>query len=105
MSGKRGANEGSIYKRADGYWVGAMSDGGGRRKVIYAKTRTEIADRMKTLQHTQQRGVPIATKARTLGAYLEQWVAGAESSVRGSTYRRYAQLVNVHLIPRLRQMQ
>lgn len=99
---KRGANEGSIYKRSDGYWVGAMSDGPGHRKVIYAKTRGEVAEKMKALLRAQQQGVPIATgRPLTVGAFLERWLAGAKSSVRGSTFTRYSQLVRVHLIPRL----
>ncbi len=44
---RRGTNEGSIYKRADGRWVGVIHLGyeGGRRrrKSIYGKTRQGIA--------------------------------------------------------------
>ena len=101
MSGRRGAREGSIYKRADGYWTGAVTDTPGHRKVIYAKTRGEVAEKMKALLRAQQKGVPLAVGRLSVGAYLERWLAGAESSVRGSTFTRYAQLVHVHLIPRL----
>jgi integrase len=45
--------------------------------------------------------VPLAIERQTVGAYLAKWIAGAESSVRGSTFKRYGQLVRVHLIPRL----
>ena len=44
---RRGTNEGSIYKRADGRWAGVIHLGyeGGRRrrKAIYGKTRQEVA--------------------------------------------------------------
>src|SRR5262249_9533429 len=43
---RRGGREGSIYKRAsDGRWVGAVSIGAARRKVVYGDTRTEVAER------------------------------------------------------------
>ena len=48
-----------------------------------------------------QRGLPLASDRQTVGAYLEKWLARAESSVRGSTFLRYGQLVRVHVVPRL----
>ena len=46
--GMRGHNEGSIYRRKDGRWVGAINlryQGGKlRRKCHYAKTPKEISD-------------------------------------------------------------
>ena len=57
MSGKRGANEGSIYKRGDGYRVAAISDKG-QRKTVYGKTRGEVSEKMKTLLSAQQKGLP-----------------------------------------------
>jgi integrase len=39
---KRGANEGTIYKRADGRWAASINlgwqDGKRKRKTFYAKT-------------------------------------------------------------------
>src|SRR5947207_11933763 len=101
MSGKRGAREGSIYRRKDGYWTGAVSDRPGHRKVIYGKTRGEVAEKVKALLGAQQKGLPISTERQTVGAYLEKWLAGAESGIRGSTFRRYGYLVRLQLVPKL----
>ena len=42
---KRGNNEGSIYKRADGRWAASLNlgwqNGRRKRKTFYAKTRRE----------------------------------------------------------------
>jgi len=101
MSGQRGAHEGSIYRRkSDGRWVGAVSDGG-KRKVIYGKTRSDVSERMKTLLHSQKQGVPITTERQTAGAYLSRWSEGAEATVRPSTWYRYSGLIRGHLIPSL----
>lgn len=100
---KRGSREGSIYKReSDGRWVGAVSLDRGDRKVVYGATRGEVAERMKALLKTQQDGVVLRSSDRlNVGAYLTKWIEGARASVRGSTFRRYEQLVRVHLIPRI----
>jgi len=102
---KRGASEGSIYRRSsDLRWVGAISDGG-TRKVIYGKTRGGVAARLKSLLKAQEDGVPLATGRLSLGAYLGKWIDGARTSVRGSTWRRYEIIVRRQLIPRLGRAQ
>ncbi len=100
---KRGTGEGSIYKRRDrDLWVGAVSIGRGERKVVYGATRGDVAEKMKTLLREQQRGVRLHSSDRlTVGAFLTEWIGGARSSVRASTWIRYEQLVRVHLIPRV----
>ena len=54
--GKRGNGEGSITKRKDNRWEGALTvgytDKGNPRRVrVYCKTRTEVAEKL-TKQHT-----------------------------------------------------
>jgi integrase len=57
---RRGPGEGSIYQRADGQWVGAVDlgwkDGKRKRKVIYGKTRREVAGRMTVLLQQAETG-------------------------------------------------
>lgn len=48
---RRGHNEGSIYKRKDGRWVGQVQTGfrpDGKRKfaIYYGKTRNEVAEKI-----------------------------------------------------------
>ena len=100
MSGKNGAHEGSIYKRGD-YWVGAVSLGNAKRKVVYSRTRTETAEKMKALLGAQQKGMPISPGRQSVAAYLAKWSEGAQATVRPSTWYRYNSLIRGHLIPRL----
>jgi len=51
MSGKRGAREGSVYRRPDGLWVAAVSIGAGKRKVLYGKTRAAVAVKSSVAVH------------------------------------------------------
>ncbi len=56
---KRGQNEGSIYKRQDGRWVGVLSlgyvNGKRKRKTFYGTTRREVQERLTTaLKATQE---------------------------------------------------
>lgn len=103
MTGKRGQNEGSIYKRKDGRWTAALSVGGTRRKTFYGKTRQEVQEKLTAELGKKQAGLPIATDERqTVGQFLDHWLKeSVKSSVRPKTYDSYAQLVRLHLKPRL----
>ncbi|MCG8626179.1 MAG: site-specific integrase, partial [Proteobacteria bacterium] len=52
--GRRGHNEGTIYKRKDGRWCAQVSlgivNGKKKRKSVYGKTRKEVSDRMRAIQ-------------------------------------------------------
>jgi len=54
MAKRRGHGEGGIYQReGDGKWCASVDlglvNGKRRRKVIYGKTRKEVADKLKTI--------------------------------------------------------
>lgn len=103
---KRGQNEGSIYKRKDGRWAGAVSLGyvGGKlkRKVMYAATRAEVQRRLTGILRDQQSGIPIIGERQTLADFLERWLCDVVApSVRPRTLTSYAQLVRLHLTPAL----
>ena len=60
---KRGQNEGSIYKMADGRWRAAVSvgwrDGKRMRKVFTAKTRRDVQDKLTIALRSRQLGLPL----------------------------------------------
>ena len=60
---KRGNNEGSIFQRKDGRWVGQITvgykDGKRQFKTIYGKTRKAVAEELKKLLADQQQGLPL----------------------------------------------
>jgi integrase len=106
---RRGHGEGSIYQRAsDGKWVGSVNlgyrlDGKRDRKIIYGKTRKEVAERLKTLLRDQQRGLPLVTNEReTLGQFLAHWLSEvARPNLRATTYATYENHIRNHITPAL----
>jgi integrase len=104
MGGKRGHNEGGIYKLAeDERWVGSLSLGyaGGKRKrrYVYGQTRREVQEKLTALRRAHDDGLPVAPEKQTLGAYLQQWVEhSACPTIRPTTYASYAQLIRLYLV-------
>ena len=103
---KRGQGEGSIYKRKDGLWAGAVNLGyqGGKlkRKVYYGKTRDEVKDKLIAALRDQQQGIPIVTERQSLQQFLERWLIDCvKPSVRPKTFASYSQLVRLHIAPEL----
>ncbi len=104
--GKRGQNEGSIFRRKDGRWAATVSLGyqNGRRlrKSFYGETRREVQERLTQALRDQQLGLPIAIERQTVGQFLQNWlIESVKPSVRPKTYNSYEQLIRLHLAPAL----
>jgi integrase len=99
MSGKAGNGEGSIYKRADGRWEGAVSLGTGHRRRFYGKTHSEVRRRLVDVQKAVQDGLPFIGESVTVGRYLDTWLEAAKPSLRPQTHLRYEQYVRLHVLP------
>lgn len=109
---KRGNSEGGIYQRtSDDRWVGAVhlgwADGKRQRKVIYGRTRTEVAEKMKRLLSDQQQQMPLQSNERlTVGTFLTSWLEDtAKPSVRASTFESYSSHIAKHIIPNVGTVQ
>ncbi|MSQ24144.1 MAG: site-specific integrase [Chloroflexi bacterium] len=100
---KRGANEGTIAKRADGRWVAAVTLPNGKRKYLYAPTRAEVAVRLTAAQAATQAGdPPIQDERLTLKDWLDHWLENTiRPNKRASTYRYYEHTVRLHINPEL----
>lgn len=104
MAKKRGQNEGSIYKRADGRWEGALTlpNSGGKRKRFYGETQREAREKMTAALRALDQGEAPITDRQTVAQFLARWL---EDSVKPSkapkTYASYADLVRLHIVPTL----
>jgi integrase len=102
---RRGHNEGTIYRTADGRWRGSVSigygvDGRPKRKYVSGKTRAEVNRKVTTLRAQHQSGIPIGTAVPTVKAFLEDWLeTSVKPHTRQRTYDSYKSHVRVHLIP------
>ena len=106
---RRGRNEGSIYQRADGRWVGMASfmDGGRRRRrAVYGATKREAQDKLKAIRRAVDDGLSVTSERMTVGGYLERWIREAAApSVAPKTLASYSQLVRLHVTPELGRIQ
>jgi integrase len=103
---RRGNNEGSIYRRADGRWAATVQlgweEGKRRRKTFYGKTRRDVQEQLTIALRDLQRGLPISTERQTLGQFLAYWlVESVRPTVRPRTFQSYEELVRLHIKPSL----
>ncbi|MFF2273572.1 tyrosine-type recombinase/integrase [Agromyces sp. NPDC058136] len=100
---KRANGEGSVYQRKDGRWVGSTyvlrPDGARQRKEVYGRTRSEVNSKLRELITNTERGVPMAGKSWTVGAYAEHWLANGVSALRPATQSNYAWVLRKYVVP------
>lgn len=107
MSGRRRGNgEGSIYRRADGLWAGAVSyadaaTGKRERHTVYGRTRTEVRGKLREARSRLDAGGPVRDARETVGAFAQRWIDTtlAASGRKASTKENYAIIARTHLVP------
>lgn len=97
---RRGHGEGSLYQRDDGSWRAMIDlgwhDGKRVRRSVSGKARREVVDKLTVLRRRMEAGLQPTSDRLTVGAYLEDWLDASRSTVRPSTWRRYAGMVRTH---------
>lgn len=102
---RRGAKDGSIYQRKDGFWCASLTLGTGRRKVVYGGTREEVRRKLGRLSQARDQGQVTDARGLTVGRFLDEWLnATVRPSVRHWTYVGYEVVVRRHLKPGLGQI-
>jgi integrase len=110
----RGNGEGAIYKRVekrtrrDGTidaverWCAAITLYNGRRRVLYGRTRDEVAKKLTRALSSLQQGIAPPDQRETVGSWLTRYLDDLEA--RGTTHGtvvRYRGLARNYLSPRL----
>jgi integrase len=70
MAKKRGNNEGSIYPFR-GRWAAAVTLPGGRRKVMYGRSRDDVRRLLAEALAARESGTLTHARGMTLGAFLD----------------------------------
>lgn len=99
--GKRGNNEGSIARYADGRWVARVSLPDGRRRAYYARSREDAARKLAEALHGLNRGVVEPGGRLTVGEFAARWLEASRASVRLSTWATYERYLRIHVVPRI----
>ena len=103
---RRGRGEGSIYKRSDGRWAGAVTvgyrNGTQHRKTIYGRTRKQVQERIHAALQHQAQGIPLPGERQIVRDYLTKWLSDVvKLRVRARTYESYESTVRLHIQPYL----
>lgn len=99
--------KGSIEKRVGKRgttWYGKydfLDPATGKRvhRRVSAPTRKECDARLRAAIQTSERGGSVADERLSVRAYSDRWLAAIESTVRPATYRRYADMLRLHVLP------
>jgi len=102
---RRGNGEGSIYRRNDGRWVGQYlvhTAKGPKYRYLYGKTRREVDEKLTKAKAERNGGLVFDAGALTLAGYMDKWLnESARNRLRPKTYKDYAGLTRVHIVPAL----
>lgn len=110
---KRSNAEGSIYRRKDGKWVGALTigfDGKGKqkRKYYYGKTKKEVQEKLVKALHLQQKGQLTLKSLEniTVEKWLDTWLVDyKQNAVKPRTLLSYKNTIELYINPNLGNMQ
>ncbi len=98
----RGHGEGSITKRKDGTYQGAISLENGKRLYFYDRKREVVAGKIIDALAEQRKGTLVTASSQTLEKYLTGWLADVVAhTVRDSTHESYSQMIRCHVLPKL----
>lgn len=101
---RRGEN---IHKRKDGRWEGRLPIFDEENKIIkYQSVYAHSYKEVKLLMKQKQQQDPCQTKKEhtqitTMQILCKQWLQEIQAFVKQSTYARYKQIVNKHILPQL----
>ena len=97
----------SLYKRKDGRWEARIiveydSNGKAKYKYLYAKTYSEVKAKMICVHSSIESSTTIITnKEASYESWLIRWLQSKKIHVKSSTYIRYRNIIESHIIPAL----
>jgi integrase len=102
MAPRRGNGEGSIGRRGNGKWQGAIRLPDGRRKYVYGESRDEVRRKLNITIHALDAGTLSDSRGLTVGEFLDQWLEDVvRPNVRPWTFAGYEVHVRLHLKPEI----
>lgn len=106
MAGRRrGKGEGSIYQRADGRWIGAITvgyaaNGKQKRKTVSGRTQQEALRKLRAAQRQADEGLPPSNDNVTVANLLDQWIRTVlPRQVAPNALSNYESIVRNHINP------
>jgi integrase len=105
MTTRRGNDEGSIGKRKDGTYYGAIRIEG-KRQWVYGETRKEVVNKINVLRQKVEQGIDLDSDKLTVKQFLERWLEDVvKQRNKPRTHESYMQMVNQHITPSIGTVQ
>ncbi len=107
---RRANNEGSIFQRKDGRWVGAAAagyddDGKLIRKYVYGKTRMEVANKLSELTNRIESDNFDYVDKNNLGTLMNEWLlVFKKNQVTPRTFEGVYSKFKLHIEPKVGNM-
>ncbi|MBQ9662920.1 MAG: site-specific integrase [Oscillospiraceae bacterium] len=104
---KRSNGDGSVRQRKDGTWEArftvGINPGTGKpiRKSIYGKTKSEVAEKLRTATSSVDDGTYFAPEKITVKQWFETWLSEYMAGVKPLTVQQYRSMTETHIIPAL----
>lgn len=101
---RRAKGEGSIFRQADGRWVGRVDlgvdprTGKRRQRRVFASTKAKVSKRLRDLRTEIDAGID-AIEQPTVGDLAERWLERVASRKSDATREMYHRLTEKHLTP------
>jgi integrase len=96
---KRSNGEGSIGKRKNGTWYGAIRIDG-KQKWVYGDTRKEVVDKIRQIQQKHEEGLQLNADKVTLADFITKWLDEvSKQRNKPYTYKRYKRIAELHINP------
>ena len=78
-----------IQQRKDGTYQGRFTDRFGKRQTVYAKTYTEITQKLRRAQYEDEKALNVVSSNVTLSEWFETCLQTDKMDLRNSTIRTY----------------
>ena len=104
---RRGKGDGSLFKRADGLWVGRVelpvgADGKRRTRTVSSRDRNEAIRKLKALRADVDANRIAVTSSATVEQWLNRWLPEIHRrKLRPGTYDGYERIIRLHIIPHI----
>src|SRR5258708_26006498 len=97
---RRGKNEGTIFKKANGTWRAQVSIDG-KRISHNARSHAECRDWVRKMLDQVDQGMTFESRNLTLREYLHGWIALKKNVLRTKTGLEYEKLISLYVEPGL----
>jgi len=96
----RSNGEGSLYQRADGYWVGSYYRRDGKRAVVYGRTKADADAKLTRKKAAKLDNNESSLERVKLGQFLKEWLEGEKDrgSIRATTAKNYESYLRLHVL-------